>query len=56
MNPDMKNLRDELLWIAGQEVLKTSIRVAAERAANFIQAIFDPENQPSQYGTTLVSD
>lgn len=26
----------------------------AWEAANWLQAIFDPENQPSQYGTTLV--
>ena len=54
MNPKIKELIEELRDV-GHDMDRTC---AAEdtppwRAASILQAVFDPENQPSQYGTTL---
>ena len=56
MNQEIKKLLDELRYRSeycldhGSET-----QIAVSRAASILQAVFDPENQPSQYGTTLIS-
>ena len=63
MNPEIKKLREELLTDArdienfyrNEGLLGFADCWAARmrRSADILQAVFDPENQPSQYGTTL---
>ena len=56
MNPEIKNLVAELRFDAAEHE-RDGFSTTAKRlslAAMILQAVFDPENQPSQYGTTLV--
>lgn len=57
MNPTIKKLLEELR--AGRDAdpngdLVIISRRARDLAVSVIQSTHDPENQPSQYGTTLV--
>lgn len=52
MNPEMKQLAANLENFAGD--VDHSERLMRE-AAIVIRAIFDPENQPSQYGTVTLA-
>lgn len=55
MDPDIKKLIEELAPLAAQDQFDTPIADhPATRAAAILQAIFDPENQPSQFGTVLL--
>jgi hypothetical protein len=46
MDPDIAALVDRLTARGDPD---------SRLAANILQAVFDPENQPSQYGTVLVA-
>ncbi len=46
MNPEIKKLIVEL---------EAQGTLVATEAAMVLRSVFDPENQPSQYGTTLIS-
>lgn len=56
MNPKIKELCERLRQIAAEDFDPGQHRDnhPATRAASILQAVFDPENQPSQYGTTLL--
>jgi hypothetical protein len=53
MNKDMKQLADNLDRYAGDVDHSEALM---RKAATVIRAIFDPENQPSQFGTELLKD
>lgn len=51
MDPEMKKFIDNLRGFAGDvDHSETMMR----EASSILQSIFDPENQPSQYGTALL--
>lgn len=55
MNPTAEKLLKDLRasWqIADRDTAK--FRALIERSISYVQSTADPENQPSQYGTTLV--
>lgn len=67
MNEDISGFIRELRWTAQHETREWAADPANEhlrdrtvedhvcwKAAVMLQAIFDPENQPSQYGTELI--
>lgn len=56
MNPKIKELIEELRRLEFEEAGYNNIAITRPvgRAASILQAVFDPENQPSQYGTTLL--
>ena len=51
MDKDMKTLADNLEHFAGDVDHSEAMM---RKAAVVIRAIFDPENQPSQFGTQLL--
>lgn len=51
MDEEMKKLADNLWQFAGD--VDHSERLM-RHAAGVIRSVFDPENQPSQYGTKLI--
>lgn len=49
-----KQTQDALCYVdGGNEVDHPLDYYSESEAENVLQAVFDPENQPSQYGTTL---
>ena len=57
MNPEIAKLIGRLRnEAASQEFELTNCEDLLREAADTFQAVFDPENQPSQYGTVLLKD
>ncbi len=52
MNPKIKELLERIRSRPNDAPLPTEYML--DECASILQAVFDPENQPSQYGTTLV--
>lgn len=61
MNPEIKALIERLqteagkLMVTPEECADEELFDALTEAAVTLQAVFDPENQPSQFGTELTS-
>lgn len=58
MNPKIKDLMGRLNGVANrkdqfEDDATLVSRDLLRETASILQAVFDPENQPSQYGTTL---
>jgi len=53
MNPVAKKLLDDLRRRVTGEFDPPEIAALLERCIDYVQSTADPENQPSQYGTTL---
>lgn len=56
MNPIAKKLLEDLrARVAGPDI-DPALGDLLRQCISYVQSTADPENQPSQYGTTLVSD